>query len=296
MSTHRFHVLLGCLTYLASSLKLQQGVRSSGSFLKTFSTQLVPNSRRHLVSRAAAENDQISGGGEDNPVYDLVVLGAGPVGVSAALASAELGKRVCLVDAPSYSGALLKGREDLSLGGPTGLFSKALRDTSKRLSVSTLRGMGISEESIWAEVRLVCEQLAAVNSRDRRRALHSAGVTYLQGLASFQQQQSSSSSSSLSSTSLQAPHLISVETSDGDSFNGGGTSKSSPSPSSPSSLKVVQGVNVLVATGSKAFRPPNAAIPFERARDRLFDSDTINGLQFLPKSIAITGSGIIAIE
>ena len=34
-----------------------------------------------------------------------------------------------------------------------GLFSKALRDTSKRLSVPTLRGMGISEESIWAEVR-----------------------------------------------------------------------------------------------------------------------------------------------
>lgn len=84
--------------------------------------------------------------------FDLVVLGAGPVGVSAALAAADLGKRVCLVDAPAYSGALLKDGEDLSLGGPTGLFSKALRDTSKRLSVSTLRGMGISEKSIWSEV------------------------------------------------------------------------------------------------------------------------------------------------
>ena len=87
--------------------------------------------------------------------FDLVVLGAGPVGVSAALAAAELGKRVCLVDAPAFSGALMKDGEDLSLGGPTGLFSKALRDTSKRISVSTLRGMGISEQSIWSEVNMV---------------------------------------------------------------------------------------------------------------------------------------------
>jgi thioredoxin reductase len=49
---------------------------------------------------------------------------------------------------------------------------------------------------------------------------------------------------------------------------------------------------VLVATGSRAFRPPG--IPF--GDPRILDSDLINGLGFLPKSIAITGSGIIAVE
>ena len=75
---------------------------------------------------------------------------------------------------------------------------------------------------------------------------------------------------------------------------------------------------VLLATGSRAFHPK--AIPFDDPR--VFDSDSINGeaivtyftrlyicmcfllliihltsgLDFLPKSIAITGSGIIAVE
>ena len=48
----------------------------------------------------------------------------------------------------------------------------------------------------------------------------------------------------------------------------------------------------MVATGSKPFKPKG--IPFNDPR--VFDSDSINGLSFLPKSLAITGSGIIAIE
>ena len=47
-------------------------------------------------------------------------------------------------------------------------------------------------------------------------------------------------------------------------------------------------------TPAEAFQPPS--IPFEAAPDRIFDSDSINSLGYLPKSIAITGSGIIAIE
>lgn len=82
--------------------------------------------------------------------YDLIVVGAGPVGVQAALsaASAPYNKKVCLVDAPRASGMLMdeKNNQDLSIGGPTGLFSKALRDTSKRISVTSLRGMGLRED------------------------------------------------------------------------------------------------------------------------------------------------------
>ncbi len=82
--------------------------------------------------------------------FDLAVIGAGPVGVSAALLAARspLNKKVVLIDAPRASGALMNEAtgEDLSIGGPTGLFSKALRDTGKRISVSSLKGMGLRDD------------------------------------------------------------------------------------------------------------------------------------------------------
>ena len=48
---------------------------------------------------------------------DLAIVGAGPVGTSAALRAAELGKSVALIDAPEFSGALSAADgEDLSDG------------------------------------------------------------------------------------------------------------------------------------------------------------------------------------
>jgi len=55
---------------------------------------------------------------------------------------------------------------------------------------------------------------------------------------------------------------------------------------------ILQTDYVLLATGSKPMRPKE--IPFDDVR--IFDSDSINGLSFLPKSVAVLGSGIIAIE
>jgi threonine dehydrogenase-like Zn-dependent dehydrogenase len=93
----------------------------------------------------AASAQDISG-----KTFDLAVIGAGPVGVSAALQAARhpYQKKVLLIDAPRASGMLMDERsgEDLSLGGPTGLFSKALRDTGKRISVSSLKGMGLRDD------------------------------------------------------------------------------------------------------------------------------------------------------
>jgi len=81
--------------------------------------------------------------------YDLCVIGGGVVGVQAALkAASALNKKVLLIDAPRASGMLMNEAtgEDLSLGAPTGLFSKALRDSSKNIKVASLRGMGLREE------------------------------------------------------------------------------------------------------------------------------------------------------
>jgi NAD(P) transhydrogenase len=176
-------------------------------------------------------------------------------------ARAPYNKKVALIDNPRASGALMNEAtgEDLSIGGPTGLFSKALRDTGKRISVSSLKGMGLRDDSVWNEIVTSCVELASSNARDTVRQLEYAGITYITGNAAFAD---SGGSSSLFVTSS-------------DNF-----------------ITNIQAKKILIATGSTPFRP--GGIPFDNKR--VFDSDSINTLSHLPKSVAITGSGIIAIE
>jgi NAD(P) transhydrogenase len=194
--------------------------------------------------------------------FDVAVIGGGPVGVKAALlAASSYNQSVVLIDAPRASGALMneETQQDLSIGGPTGLFSKALRDVSKRIRVDSLRGMGLREDSIWNEIISSCIDLATLNSDDVYRQLKDAGVTYIQGLASF--------------PDTGGTQFLLVQKLD-------------------NTLETLRVGNVLISTGSQPFRP--GGIPFDGKR--IFDSDSINQLSYLPSSIAITGSGIIAIE
>lgn len=190
--------------------------------------------RRYTSSLQMADGDD---------KYDLAVIGAGPVGVQVALlaAAAPYNKKVCLVDAPRASGMLMNEatNEDLSIGGPTGLFSKALRDTSKRIKVSTLRGMGLREDSVWNEIINSCVDLASSNAQDVNRQLEFAGVELIQGFASFPD-------------------------------SGGTESLIVAYPDN--TVSTVSAKNVLIATGSKPFLP--GGIPFDGTR--VFDSDSIN--------------------
>mmetsp|Transcript_4569 Transcript_4569/g.6376 ORF Transcript_4569/g.6376 Transcript_4569/m.6376 type:complete len:684 (+) Transcript_4569:104-2155(+) len=219
--------------------------------------------------------------------YDLAVIGAGPVGVQAAIAAAsqilsssdsdsDSGNpsknrkmKVVLIDAPRASGKLMneETNEDLSIGGPTGLFSKALRDTAKRIQVSALRGMGLREDSVWNEIVSSCAELASFNARDIKRQLEYAGVTLVEGYAKFDD------------NSDRGSHHLVISNEDDDG-------KTTTTTTTISTDKI------LIATGSRPFRP--SGIPFDGVR--VFDSDSINGLNYLPKSVVITGSGIVAIE
>ena len=77
--------------------------------------------------------------------YDVCILGGGPVGITAALKASSLGRRAILIDATPP--------RQFQFTGPTGLFSKALRDAAQRLDVRVLREMGIGDKAIWAQVR-----------------------------------------------------------------------------------------------------------------------------------------------
>lgn len=114
--------------------------------------------------------------------------------------------------------------------------------------------------SIWNEIICACTDLASSNANDIRRQLEEAGVDYIEGLASFPD---SGDTHSLNVYSI-----------------------------SSDSTRIVTSSKILLATGSTPFR--QSGIPFDG--QRIFDSDSINQLGFLPSSIAITGSGIIAVE
>ena len=174
------------------------------------------------------------------------------------------------------SGALMNEAtgEDLSLGGPTGLFSKALRASVKKINVNSLKGMGLRDDSVWNEIITSCVELASFNARDAVRQLDYAGVTYVRGHASFPDDDNSGGGTSSS--------LVIAS-------GGGGETTTT---SSIAITTTISAKRILIATGSTPFRP--SGIPFDGRR--IFDSDTINTLSRLPKSVAITGSGIIAIE
>ena len=121
--------------------------------------------------------------------------------------------------------------------------------------------MGLREDSVWNEIISSCVDLASFNANDMLRQLDMAGVDYIQGLASFPDGMKEKET------------CMDIRREDG-------------------STQRIQMGKILIATGSKPFLPPG--IPFDGKR--IFDSDSINTLSFLPKSVAITGSGIIAVE
>ena len=88
----------------------------------------LPHARRTLAPRMLRSK------------YDLVVVGGGPVGVTAALRAAALGYNAILIDATPP--------RQFQFTGPTGLFSKALRDSALRIDVPVLRSMGIVDTAI----------------------------------------------------------------------------------------------------------------------------------------------------
>ena len=189
-----------------------------------------------------------------------------PAGVAGALKGAYLGKRVLLVDKPKA--APEGGGLDVFFGGPTGLFSKALRDCAKAYDVGSLDAMGLDRDVIFKQVQNSCLRLARNNAQTQCGMLENFKIDYLQGEATL----------------------------DLGRFNGRpstDTAKLVVRPTeTPSETLDIWANKVLLCTGSFARQPPG--IPFDNKI--VHDSDSVNGLNYLPKSVVVAGSGIIAIE
>ena len=95
--------------------------------------------------------------------YDLIVIGGGPVGITAALRGASFGYSTILIDATPP--------RQFQFTGPTGLFSKALRDSALRLDVNVLRSMGIVDTAIWAQVDEFVQRILRKSGDNNMKAL-----------------------------------------------------------------------------------------------------------------------------
>jgi NAD(P) transhydrogenase len=205
--------------------------------------------------------------------YDLIVIGSGPAGESAAAAASLFGKRAAIVErSPMVGGASTN----------TGtLPSKTLRETALAISglkARDLYGVDLSlrREATVAEF-MFHERRVTANERKRvERSLSRHGVVVYHGCASF----------------LDA-HTVRVvsEAQPHDAGHGHGGIHYHPHTPRNHELQL-RADTILIATGSAPVHPPQ--FPFDH--QRVHDSDTILQLERLPRSLAVIGAGVIGCE
>lgn len=195
--------------------------------------------------------------------FDLLIIGGGPVGVTAALRAAALGRTAILIDNTPP--------KQFQFTGPTGLFSKALRDSALRIDVAVLRSMNIDDEAIWNQVDGSVQRILRQSGDNNAGALAMERVPSLRGRGTLV----------VPAEDCNARCSIAVLR---------------PNQAKPNILQADQ---VLLATGSRALRMAVLEPWYEvdvAGHRRCFDSDSIKGLSFLPQSVVIVGGGIIAVE
>jgi NAD(P) transhydrogenase len=184
--------------------------------------------------------------------FDLVIIGAGPAGERAAAQAAHLKKRVAVVELEPEPGGAAVHTGTLP--------SKTLRETALYLSghrARELYGIGIELDPKATVPHLMSRKNAIViaESQAYRDNFQRNHVTYLYGHAQ-----------------LVDEHTVQV--------------------TSSTSVRFLRGDIILIATGSKPYRPPD----IDFADDLIHDSDEILMIHELPRSLAILGGGVIGCE
>lgn len=164
----------------------------------------------------------------DPNTYDLVVIGSGPAGSSAALAASLFGKRVALIERAKQVGGA---------GINTGTIpSKALRESALMLSGSRTRkllGLDVSlrRDSVLTDLSYLSQHVQHALRIQTELRLRHRNATLMHGQAT-----------------LVDPHTVQIQAADG-------------------TLTQVRGDHLLIATGSSPLHPPEFPFAHPRVHD-----------------------------
>ncbi len=190
--------------------------------------------------------------------YDLLVIGSGAAGFSAAMRAVDFGKSVCIVENSEIGGAgIMKGAltsktlwelsADYSVAGRT--------DRGYRASTISVDFQKVKDTVILAAKEKQYQILSQIETFSKEKNIH-GNLCLKRGKAKF-----------INRTCVQI------------SYDDGQTEQ-------------VEAEYFVIATGSRPRPHPD----FKTDGIRIFDSDTILNLQKFPKSMVIIGSGIIGCE
>jgi NAD(P) transhydrogenase len=196
----------------------------------------------------------------ETKTYDLVILGGGPAGLTAAITATNNNNTVALIDCHHELGGA---------GINTGTVpSKTLRETALALSGLQSRNLYGVDLSLRREVTVSDflgheQNVKSMFNTSFLKRLESEMVDVIFGSASFID-----------------PNTVSVQLL---------PKNGEPAPAEP---RIVRGKNFLIATGSSPVQPE--IFPFKESE--VYDSDEILQLDLIPKSMAVIGSGVIGSE
>jgi NAD(P) transhydrogenase len=193
--------------------------------------------------------------------YDLVVIGGGPAGITAATTAANFHKTVALIDSH---------REIGGAGINTGTVpSKTLRETALALSGFQSRNLYGVDLSLRREVTVP----DFLRHEEKVRDGFHASIT--------ERLKSMNAEIYWGAATLTDPHTVNVQLfsdQDGKQVSAGETQ--------------LHAEKIFIATGSSPVRP--AMFPFDDGE--IYDSDTILHLDRIPKVMGVVGAGVIGAE
>src|ERR1700732_434094 len=195
----------------------------------------------------------------DLKTYDLVVIGGGPAGITAAMAASSFGKSVALADSHQEIGGA---------GINTGTVpSKTLRETALALSGLKSRNLYGVDLSLRREVTVADflgheEHVKDAFHADITQRLQALKATIYCGISTFRD-----------------AHTIQVDL---------GSEDREKDPSALGGEIQLRGEKILIATGSLPVHPD--VFPF--GHGGIYDSDTILKLGRIPNTLAVVGAGV----
>ena len=199
---------------------------------------------------------------DDLKTYDLVVIGGGPAGITAATAASTFGKNVALMDCHQQIGGA---------GVNTGTVpSKTLRETALALSGFKSRNLYGVDLSLQREVTVADFLCHEEHVKD---AFH-ASITQRLGVLK--------AAIYCGTSTFLDTHTVHVRL---------GAEDGGKDASAYGGEIVLRGEKILVATGSSPVRPD--LFPF--GHGEIYDSDTILTLDRIPKTLAVVGAGVVGL-